>query len=92
MAVLGLKGLVINGDTIHEAQVQGEDIWAEAVTMSNIVFMAPEQLIFPGFGNLSKNDSEFAVQVLVIVVDKVHLLNMWGKSWRKAFTLKCSQA
>jgi hypothetical protein len=26
MAMLGLKGLVINGDAIHEAQVLGEDI------------------------------------------------------------------
>jgi superfamily II DNA helicase RecQ len=86
MAALGLKGLVINGDTIHEAQVQGEDIWAKAVTEPSIVFMAPEQLISPGFGNLSKNDSEFAVRVSVIVVDEAHLLNTWGKSWRKAFT------
>jgi len=43
--------------------------------------MAPEQLISLGFGNLSKNDSEFAVWVSMIVVDEVHLLNMWGKSW-----------
>jgi len=40
-------------------------------------FLAPEQLIAPGFSDLSKDGSEFAARVCVITVDEAHLLNTW---------------
>ena len=85
MESYGLKGLVINSDTIHDAQLQGEDIWKKAETEPSIVFLSPEQLSSPGFGDLSKDDSTFATRVCVIAVDEAHLLNSWGASWRKSF-------
>src|SRR5882762_9228489 len=85
MESYGLKGLVINSDTIHAAQLRGEDIWKMAETEPSMVFLAPEQLTSPGFNDLSKDDSIFAARVCVIAVDEVHLLNTWGASWRKAF-------
>ena len=47
--------------------------------------MAPEQLISKDFNDLIKEDGQFAACVCAIAVDEVHLLNMWGKGWRKAF-------
>ena len=85
MERFGLKGLVINSDTIHTAQLQGENLWEKAKTEPSLVFLAPEQLSSPGFNNLSKDDSKFASCVCMIAVDKAHLLNTWGASWRKAF-------
>lgn len=85
MEKFGLKGLVINSDTIHEAQLRREDLWEQATTGPNLLFLAPEQLASPGFNALAKEDSEFAARVCAIAVDEAHLLNTWGKSWRKAF-------
>ena len=85
MNKFGLKGLVINQDTIQEAQRRGKNIWERAQTEPTMVFLAPEQLIAPGFSDLSKDGSEFAAHVCVIAVDEAHLLNTWGASWRKAF-------
>ena len=85
MEKFGLKGLVINGDTIQEVQTRGEDIWEKAQMEPNIVFLAPEQLISKGFDNLSKDDSPFTAQICVIAIDEAHLLKTWGSSWRKAF-------
>jgi superfamily II DNA helicase RecQ len=85
MENFGLKCFVINQDTIHEAQVRGEDIWEKAQTESRMEFLALEQLISDGFNDLSKDGSEFAGCVCVIAVDEAHLLDTWGASWRKAF-------
>lgn len=85
MESYGLKGLVINSDTIHDAQLRGEDIWKKAETEPSMVFLSPEQLSSPGFGDLSKDDNTFATRVCVIAVDEAHLLNSWGASWRKSF-------
>jgi superfamily II DNA helicase RecQ len=85
MDKFGLKGLVINSDTVHAAQLRGENIWEKAEKEPSMVFLAPEQLSSPGFNELSKDDGIFATRVCVIAVDEAHLLNTWGASWRKAF-------
>jgi len=85
MEKFGLKGLVINSDTIREARKRGENLWKTAETGPSLLFMAPEQLISPGFNDLAKDGGEFAARLCAIVVDEAHLLNTWGRSWRKAF-------
>jgi len=85
MEKFGLQGLVINSDTIHDAQKRGEDLWKTAETGPSLLFMAPEQLILKGFNDLTKDGGEFAAQLCTIAVDEAHLLNTWGKSWRQAF-------
>jgi hypothetical protein len=85
MEKFGLQGLVINSDTIREARKRGEDLWKTAETGPSLLFMAPEQLISKGFDDLAKDDGEFAARLCAIAVDEAHLLNTWGRSWRKAF-------
>jgi Helicase conserved C-terminal domain len=85
MENVGLRGLVINSDTIQEARLRKEDLWKQAETGPNILFMALEQLISKDFNDLIKEDGPFAARVCAIAVDEVHLLNTWGKGWRKAF-------
>ena len=63
-----LKGPVINSDTIHDAQHRGEDIWKKAETEPAMVFLSPEQLSTPGFGDLSKDDSTFSSRICVIAM------------------------
>ena len=84
MEKFGLKGLVINSDTIREAQKWGENLWKTAETGPSLLFMAPEHLISPGFNDLAKDGGEFAARLCAIAVDEAHL-NTWGRSWRKAF-------
>jgi superfamily II DNA helicase RecQ len=79
MAKYGLKGLVINSDTIHDAQLRHENLWEEVTTGPSMLFMAPEQLASPGFNSLAKEDGEFADRLCAIAIDEVHLLNTWGK-------------
>jgi len=55
MERFSLKGLVINSDTIHPAQLQGENLWKKAETEPSMVFLGPEQLSSPGFNNLSSS-------------------------------------
>lgn len=85
MKTFTIQSLVINRDTIHEAQTRSEDIWDTAANGPSIIFLAPEQLINPEFSNLIKEDGEFAGRVCAIAVDEAHLLNTWGKRWRKCF-------
>jgi superfamily II DNA helicase RecQ len=79
MEKFGLKGLVINSDTIHEAQLRQEDLWEQATTGPNLLFLASEQLASPGFSALAKEDSEFAARVCAIAVDEAHLLLHFSK-------------
>ncbi|KZP10323.1 hypothetical protein FIBSPDRAFT_838662 [Athelia psychrophila] len=83
MEKLGLSALVINADTLQAAKRRGEDLWKKAETEPSLLFLAPEQLISPKFSTLIKADGEFAVRVCAIAVDEAHLLNTWGRSWRK---------
>jgi hypothetical protein len=63
MENVGLRGLVINSDTIQEARLRKEDLWKQAETGPNILFMAPEQLISKDFNDLIKEDGPFAARV-----------------------------
>jgi hypothetical protein len=60
MEKFGLKGLVINSDTLHEAQLQGQNLWDQAEAGPDMIFMAPEQLVSSGFNDLIKADGVFA--------------------------------
>ena len=85
MTRLGLRSLVINADTIQETHQRGENIWKQADTESNIVFMAPEQLISDGFSGLVKDDTAFLRRVCLLAVDEAHILNTWGAAFRKVY-------
>jgi len=85
MESLRLKGQMINGDTIHDMQVQGKDIWSRVQIEPSMVFLAPEQLISKGFKTLATKDIEFTERICVIAMDEAHLLNTWRRSWQKAF-------
>jgi hypothetical protein len=60
MEKFGLKGLVINSDTIREARKRGENLWKTAKMGLSLLFMAPEQLISSGFNDLAKDGGKFA--------------------------------
>lgn len=85
MENFGLSALVINADTLHDSRQRGEDLWKKAETGPSLVFLAPEQLISPKFNTLIKANGNFANRVSAIAVDEAHLINTWGRSWRKAF-------
>jgi len=60
MEKFGLKGLVINSDTLHEAQLRGQNLWDQAEAGPDMISMAPEQLVSSGFNDLIKADGVFA--------------------------------
>ncbi|KAF8811179.1 P-loop containing nucleoside triphosphate hydrolase protein [Phlegmacium glaucopus] len=83
MEKIKLKTLVINSDTINDAHLVSRDLWEDAITTPQLVFLAPEQLISKGCTKLLNGD--FSSRVCALVVDEAHLLNTWGKSFRKAY-------
>jgi superfamily II DNA helicase RecQ len=83
MENINLKTLVINSDTINDAHLLSRDLWEDAATKPQLVFLAPEQLISKGCTKLLNGD--FSLRVCALVVDEAHLLNTWGKSFRKAY-------
>ena len=75
MENVGLRGLVINSDTIQEARLRKEDLWKQAETGPNILFMAPEQLQ----GMAGPAADQFALARTLATV-----LAGWGAGWSEA--------
>jgi superfamily II DNA helicase RecQ len=86
MQKLGLNVMVINGDTLAEGRLHGEDLWAKARTDSTVSMhiMNPEQLSSKGFETLLKDD-DYLRRTCLLGVDEVHMINTWGLQFRKAF-------
>lgn len=85
MGKLGIVALMINADTVAAARILKVDLWKKAREGISMLILGPEQLISKGFQDLLKVDS-FYNRVCALGVDEIHLLSMWGLSFRKAFT------
>ncbi|KAJ3786380.1 P-loop containing nucleoside triphosphate hydrolase protein [Lentinula aff. detonsa] len=82
-----LPALVINSDTIQEAKDKKlPDLWkrAEEDLKITIILISPEQLRSKQYETALKHPS-FYHRIYALVVDEVHLLLTWGKSFRKPF-------
>ncbi|KAJ7450708.1 P-loop containing nucleoside triphosphate hydrolase protein, partial [Mycena galericulata] len=86
MAKLGIAALMINADTVAAARLRGEDLWMRAREGISMLILGPEQLISQGFAGLLKFEGFYDREVCALGVDEIHLLSMWGLSFRKAFT------
>ncbi|KAJ7104700.1 P-loop containing nucleoside triphosphate hydrolase protein, partial [Mycena epipterygia] len=84
MAKIGIRALMINADTITAARIRGEDLWRKAREGISMLILGPEQLISKGFQDLLKCEGFFD-RVCALGVDEIHLLAIWGLSFRKAF-------
>lgn len=85
MDKLHLKTLVVNADTIAAARLKGDDLWEQTNNEPHMIFMAPEQLISKEFSDLVKDDGMLMLRTCILAIDEVHLLNTWGKGFRKAY-------
>ncbi|KAJ7754625.1 P-loop containing nucleoside triphosphate hydrolase protein [Mycena maculata] len=85
MGKLGIAALMINADTVAAARLRGENLWMKAREGISMLIVGPEQLISKGFQDLLKFES-FYDRVCALGVDEIHLLNLWGLSFRKSFT------
>jgi len=54
------------------------------VAGATVVLVSPEQLLTQRF-EAAISDKDFAKRVCVMAVDEAHLLNTWGKSFRKSY-------
>lgn len=85
MSSLGLKASVINADTADEAQhIRNEDLWVAARAEPTIIIAGPEQLKSKGF-ELALRDEELYNRICGVGFDEIHLLNVWGPYFCKAF-------
>ncbi|KAF9645276.1 P-loop containing nucleoside triphosphate hydrolase protein [Thelephora ganbajun] len=76
----GLTTVVINAETPERS-----DMWTRAgESGSRVLLLSPEQLISKQLEKLV-NNSGFRKRVCLLAVDEVHLLDTWGKSFRKAY-------
>ena len=76
----GLTTVIINAETPERS-----DMWTRAgESGSRVLLLSPEQLISKRLEKLV-NDSGFRRRVCLLSVDEVHLLDTWGKSFRKAY-------
>ncbi|KAJ7328427.1 P-loop containing nucleoside triphosphate hydrolase protein [Mycena albidolilacea] len=85
MSKLGILALMINAETVASARLRREDLWTKAREAVSMLILGPEQLISKGFQDLLKH-GPFFDRVCALGVDEIHLLVMWGISFRKAFT------
>ncbi|KAJ7882639.1 P-loop containing nucleoside triphosphate hydrolase protein, partial [Mycena olivaceomarginata] len=76
---------MINAETVASARLRREDLWTKAREAVSMLILGPEQLISKGFQDLLKH-GPFFDRVCALGVDEIHLLVMWGISFRKAFT------
>ncbi|KAI9063586.1 hypothetical protein FKP32DRAFT_1571683, partial [Trametes sanguinea] len=81
----GFSTLIINKDTTDRAkrEVPPRNIW-DRVPAIEVLLLSPEQLSSANFAALLKN-KEYQSRVVVLGVDEIHLLNTWGKTFRREF-------
>ncbi|KAI0363007.1 P-loop containing nucleoside triphosphate hydrolase protein [Pilatotrama ljubarskyi] len=80
----GIKTLIINGDTLSQAQGEHRNLWVEARTDVAILLLSPEQLSSPGFESLLQ-DPSFQRRVCCLGIDEIHLLYSWGQQFRQSY-------
>jgi hypothetical protein len=85
MAKVGLKVNAINASTRDEAsRLRNEELWVTARTHGNVVLAGPEQLTCAEFEKAVRDDI-FWARTCGLGFDEVHLLNVWGRQFRKDF-------
>ena len=84
MLASGLRARAVNRDTVQLAQKDNMNLYKEILTGATIVLVSPEQLLSQRF-EVAISDKDFAKRVCMMAIDEVHLLNTWGKSFRKLY-------
>ncbi|KAF9235287.1 hypothetical protein BU15DRAFT_51507 [Melanogaster broomeanus] len=79
-----LNAVVINAHTLREARNRGENLWSSAQNGISMILLSPEQLMSRSF-ELLLYHKPFQLRVCALGIDEIHLLNMWGNGFRKAF-------
>ncbi|KAI0368162.1 P-loop containing nucleoside triphosphate hydrolase protein [Pilatotrama ljubarskyi] len=80
----GIKTLIINTDTLSQAQAARRSLWVEARTGVAILLLSPEQLSSPGFESLLQ-DPSFQRRICCLGIDEIHLLYSWGQQFRQSY-------
>ncbi|GAB1523805.1 hypothetical protein RhiTH_006955 [Rhizoctonia solani] len=90
MTDIGISAVALNADTKLAAAREGRSLWHECADgRYRMMLCSPEQLASPKMSNLLEKAS-FQRRVRLIVVDKVHLIPIWGgkvdgRAFRRAF-------
>ncbi|KAG8725212.1 hypothetical protein FRC09_006046 [Ceratobasidium sp. 395] len=89
-----LNALAINADTISAARSNSHYIWSECANGKyQIILCAPEQLDHEKVKALLENSNVFRRRLGLVVVDKAHLIPLWGGDgssvafWSAFFTI-----
>ncbi|KAI0314696.1 P-loop containing nucleoside triphosphate hydrolase protein, partial [Amylostereum chailletii] len=81
----GIKILVINSETRHEAEGQRRNLWKEAAEgLYQVVALSPELLRTAEFDVLVKTKS-FRLKWTNLAVDESHLTDEWGGDFRPLY-------
>jgi hypothetical protein len=80
----GLRAVAINANTLSAARLRGEDLWLTAREGVSMLCLSPEQLISKGFADLLEH-KPFWNRFRALGVDEIHLLYLWGMSFRLVF-------
>ncbi|KAF4596164.1 hypothetical protein EYR40_008154 [Pleurotus pulmonarius] len=85
MKAMGLETTAINSLTRDEAnRRQNEELWQTARKSFSVIISGPEQLRSREFAS-ALDDDDFSRRICGVGFDEVHLLNSWGRSFRKDF-------
>jgi superfamily II DNA helicase RecQ len=83
----GLRAVAINANTLSAAWLRGEDLWLMAREGVSMLCLSPEQLISKGFADLLEH-KPFWNRFRALGVDEIHLLYLWGMSFRLVFQIE----
>ncbi|KAJ6506521.1 hypothetical protein C8R45DRAFT_816808 [Mycena sanguinolenta] len=85
MRGVNLSALAINSETCYEAlTANDEDLWVTARKDINVIIAGPEQLKSDNFEKALRDD-HFYNRSCGTGFDELHLLNVWGPSFRQDF-------
>jgi len=91
MSQVGLEVIAINSSTRDEAsRHRHEELWLTARSHGNVIVAGPEQLKSKEFEK-AVLDEVFWARTCGLGFDEIHLLNVWGPSFRKDFLQMGSQ-
>ncbi|KAJ7136424.1 P-loop containing nucleoside triphosphate hydrolase protein [Mycena crocata] len=85
MRSVGLNAIAINSNTREEAQrLRQEELWVTSRKEVNVIVAGPDQLKSDEFEKALRDD-HFFNRSCGVGFDEVHLLNAWGRHFRKDF-------
>lgn len=85
MSRVGLRAVSLDKESIKRLKSEGVDVFRQVRNCEwSVIIASPERLTAPEFDTIVRNDT-FRLNIVLYVVDEVHVLRPWSLTFRKAY-------